>query len=187
MNNENIFMEEYALVLDCIYRPKAKSSDLMAQVLGKKYFTLLEVIPARQLETFETIYVGKEKRDAIVSVKKRISYDDLTGSAKAELEAAIEKIVNEDKKRFLDFYNTSVPISVKMHQLELLPGIGKKHLNQVLTEREKKPFDSFEDIEKRIPLLPNPLKLIVKRILTEITNPNEKYYLFVRPYKKKRF
>ncbi|MCX8190188.1 MAG: DUF655 domain-containing protein [Candidatus Diapherotrites archaeon] len=187
MDSENIFMEEHALVLEYTAKGRGKTADANAQVLGTKYFTLLEVLPTRGLNVFEKIYVGKDKRDAIASVKRRISYDDLSGNAKTELEAAIEKIIESDIKRFLDFFNNSAPISVRMHQLELLPGIGKKHLNQILSEREKRPFDSFEDIEKRIPLLPNPKKLIVKRIIAELTSPDEKHYIFVRPYKKKRF
>lgn len=186
MEKEKAFMEEYAVVLD-ITKAADRVSEPIAQVLGKKYFTLLEVVPSANLEILETVYVGKDKREKIKSIKRRIGYEELTGNAKTELEAAVEHIVKEDQKRFIDFYNSSTPISVRMHQLELLPGIGKKHLNQLLAEREKKPFESFEDIEKRIPLLPDPFKLIVKRIMEEITNPNEKHYLFVRPFKKKRF
>jgi len=185
--NEKGFMEEYAIVLDYTSKGIGRAEEPSAQVIGKRYFTLLEVVPSSEMKIFETVYVGKEKRDKIKSIKRRLSYDELTGNAKAELESAVEQIVKEDQKRFVDFYNSSTPISVRMHQLELLPGIGKKHLNQLLTEREKKPFESFEDIEKRIPFLPNPFKLVVKRILEEITNPGEKYYLFVRPFKKKRF
>lgn len=187
MEGENIFMEEHALVLEYVGKGRGKNAEALAHVLGTRYFTLLEVVPLRELKIFEKVYVGKEKRDAIASVKRRISYDDLSGGAKTELEAAIEKIIEEDMKRFLDFFNNSAPISVRMHQLELLPGIGKKHLNQILSEREKKPFENFEEIEKRIPLLPNPKKLIVKRTITELTSPDEKHYIFVRPFKKKRF
>ena len=188
MPEERAFMEEYAIVLD--YMPKGKhglDAEPIAQVIGKQYFTLLEVIPNTELKVFDTVYVGKDKRDKIKSVKRRIAYDELTGAAQAELEAAVEKIVKEDLKRFLDFYNTAKPITIRMHQLELLPGFGKKHLQDILAEREKKPFKSFEDIEKRIPLLPDPFKAIVRRVLRELTNPEEKHYLFVRPFKKRRF
>ena len=188
MPEERAFMEEYVVVLD--YLPRGKhgmDSEPIAQTLGKKYFTLLEVVPNTELKIFETVYVGKDKREKIKSVKRRISYDELTGAAQTELEAAVEKIVKEDSKRFLEFYNNAQPLSIRMHQLELLPGLGKKHLQDVLNEREKKPFESFDDIEKRIPLLPDPFKAVVKRIINELMNPDEKHYLFVRPFRKRRF
>ena len=42
--------------------------------------------------------------------------------------------------------------------LHLLPGIGKKLMWEVLTEREKKPFESFADISQRIKSIPHPKK-----------------------------
>ncbi len=188
MKEEKTLMEEYALVLD--YLPKGKygtSNEPLAHVIGTKYFTLLEVIPAKELKILEKVYIGKEKRDKIRFIKRRISYDELTAAAQAELEAAVEKIVREDLQRFLDFYNNAKPITIRMHQLELLPGLGKKHLTDILEEREKKPFDSFEDIEKRVPLMPDPLKAVIKRIIEELRDPEQKHYLFVRPYKRRKF
>lgn len=188
MGEEKNLMEEYALVLD--YLPKGKhglKGEPLALVIGTKYFTLLEVIPSEELKIFEKVYIGKDKRDKIKFIKRRISYDELTAAAQAELEAAVENIVKEDSKRFLDFYNNAQPITIRMHQLELLPGLGKKHLIDILEERAKQPFKSFEDIEKRIPLMPNPLKAIIKRILEEIQEPEQKHYLFVRPHRKRRF
>mgnify|MGYP000061754002 FL=1 len=188
MSEERTLMEEFALVLD--YLPRGKhglKDEPTALVIGTKYFTLLEVIPNKELKIFEKVYIGKENRDKIKFIKRRISYDELTAAAQAELEAAVEKIVKENPKRFLDFYNNAQPITIRMHQLELLPGLGKKHLVDILEEREKKPFESFEDIEKRVPLMPDPLKAIIKRIIEEIQGPEQKHYLFVRPHRKKRF
>ena len=78
------------------------------------------------------------------------------------------------------FFNEARPLTIRLHTLELLPGIGKKHLFHILDEREKEPFKSFEDIKQRVPLLGDPVKLIVSRIVKELTEPC-KYYLFVRP------
>ncbi len=177
--------EEYAIVLD--YLPKGKAhafkQEPIAQVIGTDYFTLLEVVPKRELKIQEKVYIGKEKREAIERVKRRISYKQLTANAQAELEKAIETIVEEKKDKFLKFYNESVAITIKLHQLELLPGLGKKHLMDILAEREKKPFSSFEDISTRVKLMPDPKKAIVKRIVMELQGENVKYYLFVRPFK----
>ena len=65
-----------------------------------------------------------------------------------------------------------------MHQLELLPGLGKKHMWEIIEERKGDPFKSFEDIKKRVHLMPDPQKLIVKRILAEIAG-TEKHKIFV--------
>jgi putative nucleotide binding protein len=65
-----------------------------------------------------------------------------------------------------------------MHALELVPGIGKKYMWQLINEREKKPFESFADLQKRTEL-PNPVKLITKRVMEELEG-DSKYRLFTR-------
>jgi putative nucleotide binding protein len=50
---------------------------------------------------------------------------------------------------------------------------------EILEERKKEPFKSFEDIKNRVKLLPNPKELIVKRILMELEGKEDKYRLFV--------
>ena len=67
---------------------------------------------------------------------------------------------------------------MRMHQLELLPGLGKKHMWEVIQARKGKPFESFEDIKNRVKLLPDPKQLVVKRILSELAG-KEKYKIFV--------
>lgn len=66
-----------------------------------------------------------------------------------------------------------------MHQLELLPGLGKKHMWEIIEARDEKPFDNFEDIKKRVKLMPDPEKLIIKRVLSEMQGV-EKHRLFVK-------
>lgn len=183
--------EDHAIVLD--YLAKGKSSDFkenpLAQVIGTEYFTLLEVIPKKELKHLEKIYIGQEKREEISFIKRRIKYEDLTSNSVSELQNVVEKIINEDEKRFLDFYNTSTAITIRRHQLELLPGIGKKHVTSILDEREIKEFESFKDIAERVPLVPNPKKSIVKRIMMELMEEEEiKYYLFVKkPMQSEQF
>jgi len=107
-----------------------------------------------------------------------LSYDELTPTAKGELEPVVEKIISKSEQRFVEFYNTAVPISLKMHMLNLLPGFGKKTLIDTLEERHKKPFESFEDIRNRVKTLQKPEKFIRERIMLELENPEEKYHLF---------
>ena len=65
-----------------------------------------------------------------------------------------------------------------MHSIELIPGMGKKRMWEILDERKDKPFESFADFKKRVRLLPDPERAIIRRILEEITT-EQKHYLFV--------
>ncbi|NIW13904.1 MAG: DUF655 domain-containing protein, partial [Candidatus Thorarchaeota archaeon] len=62
--------------------------------------------------------------------------------------------------------------------LELIPGIGKKYMWQILDERDRKPFKNFEDLQQRANM-PNPAKLLAKRILEELAGES-KHRLFTR-------
>jgi putative nucleotide binding protein len=62
--------------------------------------------------------------------------------------------------------------------LELLPGLGKKTMWAILEERKKAPFQSFEDLLKRLPSVHHPEKLVARRIELELSDPNQKYHLF---------
>jgi len=176
--------EDYAVVLD--YLPMGKPTDPkgtpIAQVIGTRYYTLLEVIPkpGADMEIFEKVFVGRGERPKVKTVKGRIHYDELTSLAKSNLDEAVRRIVLEREDEYVRFFNEARPLTIRLHTLELLPGIGKKHLFHILDEREKEPFKSFEDIKQRVPLLGDPVKLIVSRIVKELTEPC-KYYLFVRP------
>jgi len=179
--------DEYAIVLDFLKHgyPAQRRAYPIAQVLGEDFLNLLEVIPREgvTLKSQERVYIGLGKRDKIKSVCGKINSSKLTATARTELPFAVEKIVNRHEKRFVDFFNNAGPITVKLHQLELIPSIGKKHLWHILTERKKKPFESFEDIGKRVSSLTDPKRSVVKRILDELEG-TEKWYLFITPPKK---
>ena len=178
-------MEDYGIVLD--YLPTGKPEDVkrepVAYIIGEKYFTLLEAVIKRdkKVNIGERIYVGKEieKREKVDRIKGRISFNELTTNAKNELKNIIKKIVEEREKEFVEFFNKCGPITIRQHQLELIPGIGKKHLMEILDEREKKPFESFEDLTKRISHMPNPSEIITERIIHELEG--SRYYIFTRP------
>ena len=144
-----MMVEEKALVLDYLARGKSSSfkTEPLAQLMGTEYFTLLEVTPKpdADLKALEEVYVGKEDRPKIDFIKRRIAYKDLTNNSLAELEETVEKIIHSNEKKFVDFYNNSRSITLKRHQLELLPGMGKKHMLQIIQEREKGTFESFEN------------------------------------------
>jgi len=179
--------EEYAYVLDYLAygKPGARTkfrAGPVAQVIGENFFTLLEATVREGiiLKPMDRVYVGKDSRREITYIIGRISYDELTANAKMDLESIIEKIVSTREKWFVDFFNTSQPITPRMHALELIPGIGKKYMWKILDEREKKTFDSFEDLQNRANI-PSPAKLMAKRIIEELSGEG-KYRLFTRSY-----
>ncbi len=161
--------------------PTDRKPEPIAQVIGNKYFSLLEVVLRNDVKVNngDVIYIGKEKREKVDHIKGRINVNKLTAFARSELPHVVEDIVNKNEERFVNFFNNAQPISTRMHQLELLPGIGKKHMWDIIDERKKSPFKNFADIKERVKLLQNPRELIVKRILEEIENEDEKYMVFV--------
>ena len=62
---------------------------------------------------------------------------------------------------------------------ELLPGLGKKTMWAIIEERKKSLFESFEDLETRVTSLHKPDQLIARRIEDELSDPDQKYHLFV--------
>jgi putative nucleotide binding protein len=181
-------IEEKAIVLDYLAEGKAVEraqlrKEAVAQVLGTNWYTLLEIVPKMdekggymKLAQQEEVYIGKGERDKVHFIKKRIFFEDLTALASSELETTVVKLVKEQEKRFIDFFNNCQAISVRQHQLELLPKIGKKLMWEIIDAR-KTPFTSFEDIKSRVKNMPNPADIITDRILAEI-KAKEKYYIF---------
>jgi len=175
--------EETAIILDYLPNgyPLEKKMMPIAQAIGKKSLILLELVPRRgiSLDIGEEVYIGEGKRDKIYYILGRLHREKLTESAKNQLQELIEKIVAEREKEFIEFFNKSEAINKRLHQVELLPGFGKKHMQEILKQRKEKEFESFEDMKKRIQNLPDPEKAIQKRILTELVNL-ERYNLFVK-------
>ena len=154
----------------------------IAQILGDTFFTLLEVVPMKGI-TFsphERVFIGKGEREKVERIRRRVGYEELTAAAKAELPVAVEGLIAEAPERFIEFFNRAAPLTTRFHQLELVPGIGKKLMWAILEERKKGPFADFEDLEKRVKGLTNPKSLIAKRIVMELEGA-DKYRVFVRP------
>ena len=178
--------EETAIVLDFLPngyhddpRPMHRKTPI-AQALGKEHFTLLELVPKKEikLQPNDEVYIGEGKRDKIHHIVGKLPSDKLTATARSELEFVIKGLIEKDQQKFIDFFNNARPLTTRMHQLELLPGLGKKHMWEILEERKEKPFESFEDIKKRVKLMPDPQKSIIRRILAELSG-KEKHLIFV--------
>ncbi|OPY37562.1 MAG: hypothetical protein A4E35_01148 [Methanoregula sp. PtaU1.Bin051] len=178
--------EVNAVVLDVLLkghpddpRPPFKREPLV-QAMGLEQFKLLELVPKPDvtIELYEKVYIGDAERQKIERVKRRIGYEELTQTAKGELPFIVEKVVKEREADFVNFFNTAVPITAKMHMLHLLPGIGKKLMWEILDARGRKPFESFADIAHRIKSIPHPEKMIIARIMEELQNKDVKYHVF---------
>lgn len=185
-HREQRVREESVIVLDFLPhgypfdpRPSHKKTAIV-QALGKQHFALLELVPKKDvfLQPLAEVYIGEGKRDQIHHIIGRLPLDRLTATAKNELDFVIRDLVHKDESRFIEFFNKAQPLTTRMHQLELIPGLGKKHMWEIIEKREEKPFSSFADLKARINLMPDPEKALVKRIMAEISG-NEKHMLFV--------
>ncbi len=183
--------DEYLRIID--YLPEGKAEMPMhkrkpiAQGIGENYFSLLEVVPRRGMsfESGERVYIGDETREKVDHIERRIKYEWLTPTAKSELPFILEEAITDNEKYFIQFYNTAGAISVRQHKLERLPRIGKKHVKDILGEREKKPFESYEDLKNRVKSMPDPAKVLSDAIVNELKGES-KYRLFVPVIKEER-
>ena len=161
-------------------RPQYQKASL-AYALDTDAFDLLELTLADDTDIgiVDRIEIS-ETADTDIEGVTHIEYDELSNSAVSELEYAIEAIIDADEQRFVDFYNDAQPISLRLHQLNLLPGIGKKLRNKIIDKRKRQPFESFEDLSDRVGGLHHPQETIAERILEEIRDEDLKYKIFVR-------
>lgn len=175
--------EEFAYILDQLPHGRQSTRFITGptvQVLGETYLTLLEVElkTGATVSIQERVYIGKDRREKINRIIGRISHNDLTESSKVELLSVLEILIKNKEENFVNFFNHAQPVTPRMHSLELLPGVGKKLMWQIIDEREKKPFYSYNDLQERTTLA-DPIKIISKRIIEELSSES-KYRLFVR-------
>ncbi len=174
--------EEFAIVLDFLPYgyPLENRRIPLAQAIGVNGFTLLQLIPRRgeKFELGEKVYIGDGKRDKVQYILGRCPREKLTETAKNQLEKFIDESVLEDEERFVKFFNKAQAINTRLHQFELLPGLGKKHTSAILDAREEEEFTSFDDIRKRVANMPSPEKVIGKRIMEELTEM-QRHNLFI--------
>jgi len=181
--------DEWGIVLDFLLKGHVghRKEEPLTQVLGDKFFSLLEIVvrPEVNLMIEDRIYIGNQKREQVKYIKRSLSVDELTAAARNQLELSVEGIVNDDEARFVEFFNKGGPITTRLHMLEMIPGVGKKHLWNILDARKEKPFESYDDIKERVPLMIGPAKMISGRIMQELENDDERYYIFVAPRKRR--
>jgi len=166
--------EEFAFVLDFMSRGKSAvikgREGPVVQAIGEDRLTLLELLAMdnKDFEVGEKVKIGKEGREKIVSVLGKLAYEELTPEAKGSLPTVVEGLVKDNEAKYVASFNDLQPLTPRLHGLELIPGIGKTFMKEILEMREKKPFASFDDIQERVGLR-DPAKMIAKRIVEELS------------------
>ena len=181
-------MENYAYILD--YLPNGRQTERgfhrepLALAIGESELKLFELVPRAGTKLAPGSRIPLLPLEGgvppIDHVRRRVGYDELTVAARTELAPALETIVKANAARYLRFINEAPAVSRRFHLLELLPGIGKKTMQQIVEERRRAPFQSFEEVESRLHLK-HPERLIVGRIEQELSGVEDKYRLFVAP------
>jgi putative nucleotide binding protein len=176
--------EEYAYVLE--FSPRGKSQMIrgregpILQAMGEERLTLLEILALNGVEfqVGERIYIGKEGRTKVISVLGKLTYEELSNDATSELESIAELVIKNNEDRYIEIFNSLHPVTPRLHALELIPGIGKTFMTQIIAERSRMSFKSFDNLQERVGLK-DPIKLIAKRIVEEISG-GSRITLFVR-------
>ncbi len=176
--------EEFAYVLD--FSPRGKSAVIkgregpMVQAVGEERLTLLELLAAEEqsFETGEKVKIGKEGREKVMSVLGRLPYEELTPEARASLPIVLEVLVRTNEQKYVSYFNDLQPLTPRLHGLELIPGIGKTFMREIVETREKQPFTSFDDLQRRVGLR-EPAKMVAKRIEEELAG-DSRISLFVK-------
>jgi putative nucleotide binding protein len=181
-------LENFAYVLD--YLPNGRQTERgfhrepLALAVGETEIKLFELVPrpGAKLATGMRIPLLPQENvpPPIDHVRRRLSFEELTATARGELPNALERIVRANSERYLRFFNEAPAVSRRFHLLELLPGIGKKTMETIVEERRRAPFKSFDEIESRVHMKA-PERLIVGRIEQELSGVEDKYRLFVAP------
>ena len=155
-NKPTVKKEEYAVVLDYLSRGYVKSDmskfggKPIAQAIGTEQFTLLELAPKNgvDLEIQDQVYIGKGKRDKIYRVLGKLDYENLTATARIELDYSIRDIVEDNEEKFVEFFNTADSVSTRMHSLELIPESVKNTCGTSLKQENRNLSKALKTFQK---------------------------------------
>ncbi|MDV3244814.1 MAG: DUF655 domain-containing protein [Nitrososphaerales archaeon] len=176
--------EEFAYVLDFLSRGKSAAikgrEGPIVQAIGEERLTLLELLAVenQEVEVGEKVKIGKEGREKIASVLGKLAYEELTPESVSSLPGVVEGLVKANEQKYVAYFNELQPLTPRLHGLELIPGIGKTFMREILETREKQSFTSFDDLQQRVGLR-EPAKLIAKRIVEELSG-DSRINLFVK-------
>jgi len=176
--------EEFAYALE--FLPRGKSVVIkgregpMVEAIGEERLTLLELLAMenQSFEVGEKVKIGKEGREKIISVLGKLTFEELSSEAKAALPLVVEDLVKANETKYVAYFNELQPLTPRLHGLELIPGIGKTFMKEIIEMREKEPFTSFDDVQNRVGLH-EPAKMIAKRVVEELSG-GSRISLFVK-------
>lgn len=178
--------DSIAVVLD--YLPHGRADDdrpqyekpQLAHAVDTGSFTLYELVLREEaaVNIGDRLTVDPPEDD--VTEVRRIDYEDLSGGSRTELEHVVGEVIEDQEVRFVEFFNEAGAITLRLHQFNLLPGIGDKLRDAIIDERKRDPFDSLSDLEKRVSGLHDPRGTLSERIIEEIKGEDVKYELFAR-------
>ena len=104
--------EVEAIVLDYLQwgyagdkRPLNQREPIILAV-GTDQFKLLELTAKKDkaINLHDVVYIGDGERKVVDRVKRRVSFNELTPTAKGELEPAVAEIITASEARFVEFY-----------------------------------------------------------------------------------
>ncbi len=172
--------DEYGYVLEYLPfgLPDSKDRKPLAVILTDSLGLLLVALKKDvKVDVGKNVYIGENKRDEVHHIIQRITPDKLSGSGLSELNQKIELIVKENEPKFIGIINKLGSVNIRLHSLNLLPGVGKKMVQKILEERNKEPFKSYEDFDERVGFSQNISNSIKERIMEELEN-KDKYHIF---------
>jgi putative nucleotide binding protein len=160
-------------------RPRYKKPQI-AHALDAGSFALYELVLREEaaISIGDRVTVDPPHED--VAEVRGIEYDDLSRGARSELEHVVGETVDEKGERFVEFFNEAGAITLRLHQFNLLPGIGDKLRDGIIAERKREPFEELPELEERVSGLHDPKGTLSERILEEIKDEDVKYKLFAR-------
>ena len=158
-------------------RPPDRDEDgsRYVQAVGEAGFILLELVAAADADLSPGDRLAVES-ETVIDVKRRLTYHTLTQDAQDRLKETIAAVIAANEPQFINWYNNAQPISLRKHQLDVLPDIGDVRREEILAERKRDPFTDFVDLEARVESLHDPQTLLIERVLIELREIEETRY-----------
>ncbi len=176
--------EGEGIIID--FFPQGKS---LSRKREEDYNPLAVVVTTNGFRFFDVILVKNTKcslRDTLeitfsnrkILQLNQIQYDQLSSSSLKIIPEIIKQVVVKTESHYVAFLNQAHPLTTRMHQLQLLPGVGQKRMWTILEARKKALFGNFEDFTKRTGIS-DPSSLFSNRIIAELEEP-PKYRIFTK-------
>lgn len=154
---------------------------VVVEGIGEDSLAFLECEAAAETEfdPGERVPVTEKESERIAHVRQQLAFGDLSQVARDALKGVVTALVEDNEDQFVEFFNTAGAGSLRRHQLEFLSQVGESRRTQILEERARRPFDGFTDLSDRVQGLSDPAALVAQRIVTELSDEDISYRLFV--------